>query len=191
MNRRQQSTVSASGAAHSGDAQDALATAYFVPQRDLGQYAEEEKVQARDENGRLKLRIHKRGTFIYRLAGRDRQKSASYYTPESLTRTVVKHALELVTDATPADDILNVTVCEPAMGSATFLNEAVNQLAEKYLERKQRELNRRIDHADYADELQRARHRIADHNVFGVDLNPVALELAEVSLWLNGIGENP
>ena len=76
------------------------------------------------------------------------------------------------------------------MGSAAFLNEAVNQLAEKYLERKQRELNRRIDHADYADELQRARHRIADRNVFGVDLNPVALELAEVSLWLNGIHQD-
>ncbi len=171
-----------------GKAHDALATAYFVPQRDLAQYDDEEKVQDRDENGRLKLRVHKRGTFIYRLAGRDRQKSASYYTPESLTRTVVKHALrELVTDATPADDILNVTVCEPAMGSAAFLNEAVNQLAERYLERKQRELNRRIEHADYADELQRARHRIADRSVFGVDLNPVALELAEVSLWLNGI----
>ena len=171
-----------------GKTHDALATAYFVPQRDLAQYAEEEKVYDRDENGRNKLRVNKRGTFIYRLAGRDRQKSASYYTPESLTRTVVKHALrELVTDATPADDILNITVCEPAMGSAAFLNEAVNQLAEKYLERKQRELNRRIEHADYADELQRARHRIADRNVFGVDLNPVALELAEVSLWLNGI----
>ena len=171
-----------------GKAHDALATAYFVPQRDLPQYAEEEKVQDRDENGRLKLRVHKRGTFVYRLAGRDRQKSASYYTPESLTRTVVKHALrELVTESTPADDILNITVCEPAMGSAAFLNEAVNQLAERYLERKQRELNRRIEHADYADELQRARHRIADRSVFGVDLNPVALELAEVSLWLNGI----
>ena len=65
-----------------GKAHDALATAYFVPQRDLPQYAEEEKVQDRDENGRLKLRVHKRGTFVYRLAGRDRQKSASYYTPE-------------------------------------------------------------------------------------------------------------
>ena len=174
--------------ANAGEAQNALATAYFVPQRDLGQYAEEEKVQDRDENGHLKLRVHKRGTFLYRLAGRDRQKSASYYTPESLTRTVVKHALrELVTDHTPADDILNITVCEPAMGSAAFLNEAVNQLAQFYLERKQRERNRRIEHADYADELQRTRHHIADRNVFGVDLNPVALELAEVSLWLNGI----
>ena len=174
--------------ANAGETQNALATAYFVPQRDLGQYAEEEKVQDRDENGHLKLRVHKRGTFLYRLAGRDRQKSASYYTPESLTRTVVKHALrELVTEHTPADDILNITVCEPAMGSAAFLNEAVNQLAQLYLERKQRERNRRIEHADYADELQRTRHHIADRNVFGVDLNPVALELAEVSLWLNGI----
>ena len=74
-------------------------------------------------------------------------------------------------------------MCEPAMGSAALLNEAVNQPAERYLERKQRELNRLIEHAAYADELQRARHRIADRNVFGVDLNPLALELAEVSLW--------
>ena len=177
--------------ANAGETQNALATAYFVPQRDLGQYAEEEKVQDRDENGHLKLRVHQRGTFLYRLAGRDRQKSASYYTPESLTRTVVKHALrELVTEHTPADDILNITVCEPAMGSAAFLNEAVNQLAQLYLERKQRERNRRIEHADYADELQRTRHHIADRNVFGVDLNPVALELAEVSLWLNGIHQD-
>ena len=177
--------------ANAGETQNALATAYFVPQRDLGQYAEEERVQDRDENGHLKLRVHQRGTFLYRLAGRDRQKSASYYTPESLTRTVVKHALrELVTEHTPADDILNITVCEPAMGSAAFLNEAVNQLAQLYLERKQRERNRRIEHADYADELQRTRHRIADRNVFGVDLNPVALELAEVSLWLNGIHQD-
>ena len=45
----------------------------------------------------------------------------------------------------------------------------------------------RIPHAEYADELQKVRHYIADRNVYGVDLNPVALELAEVSLWLNCI----
>ena len=171
-----------------GETQDDLASAFFVPQRDLGQYKDEERVHDRDEQGLRKLRVHPKGTFIYRLAGRDRQKSASYYTPESLTRTLVKHTLrELVTDAMPADDILNLCICEPAMGSAAFLNEAVNQLAERYLERKQRELNRRIEHADYADELRKVRRHIADRNVFGLDLNPVALELAELSLWLNGI----
>ena len=171
-----------------GEADDPLKNAWFVPARDLDDYKEDERVYDRDEEGRRKLRVHLRGRFIYRLAGRDRQKSASYYTPESLTRCVVKYALrELIPDDMPADRILDLTVCEPAMGSAAFLNEAVNQLAEKYLERKQRELGKRIPHAEYADELQQVKHYIADRNVYGVDLNPVARELAEVSLWLNCI----
>ena len=90
-----------------------------------------------------------------------------------------------------ADDILSLTVVEPAMGSAAFLNEAVNQLADAYLERKQAELGRRIPHDDYPQELQRVRMVLADRNVFGVDLNPVAVELAEVSLWLNAIYGEP
>ena len=167
---------------------DVLKSAWFVPARDLDDYQEEERVYDRDEEDRRKLRVHPRGRFIYRLAGRDRQKSASYYTPESLTRCVVKYALrELISDDMPADRILDLTVCEPAMGSAAFLNEAVNQLAEKYLERKQRERGKRIPHAEYADELQQVKLYIADRNVYGVDLNPVARELAEVSLWLNCI----
>ena len=178
--------VKKAGAAH-----DDLDAAFFVGANDLEQYSEDERVHDRDEDGRLKLRVHRKGTFVYRLAGRDRQKSASYYTPESLTRCVVKYSLrELVTDDMPADDILRLTVCEPAMGSAAFLNEAVNQLSEKYLDRKQRELGKRIPHDQYADELQRVRHFVTDRNVYGVDLNPVAIELAEVSLWLNCIHED-
>ena len=174
-----------------GTAHDDLDAAFFVGAKDLEQYSEDERVHDRDEDGRRKLRVHRKGTFVYRLAGRDRQKSASYYTPESLTRCVVKYSLrELVTDDMPADDILSLTVCEPAMGSAAFLNEAVNQLSEKYLDRKQRELGQRIPHDQYADELQRVRHFVTDRNVYGVDLNPVAIELAEVSLWLNCIHED-
>ena len=77
------------------------------------------------------------------------------------------------------------------MGSAAFLNEAVNQLAEAYLERKQAELGKRIPHDEYPQELQKVRMFLADRNVFGVDLNPVAVELAEVSLWLNAIYGEP
>ena len=173
------------------DDPDDLKNAWFVPARDLDQYAEAERVYDRDDDGRKKLRVHRQGRFIYRLAGRDRQKSASYYTPESLTRCVVKYSLkELIPDDLPAERILDLTVCEPAMGSAAFLNEAVNQLAERYLERRQRELGRRIPHARYADELQKVRHYIADRNVYGVDLNPVAVELAEISLWLNCIHQD-
>ena len=170
------------------DDPDDLKNAWFVPARDLHQYDEAERVYDRDEHGRKTLRVHRQGRFIYRLAGRDRKKSASYYTPESLTRCVVKYSLkELIPDDMPAERILDLTICEPAMGSAAFLNEAVNQLAERYLERRQRELGKRIPHADYADELQKVRHYIADRNVYGVDLNPVAVELAEISLWLNCI----
>ena len=156
--------------------------------RSLSRYSDKERIYDIDENGRKRLRKHAKGSFIYRLRGRDREKSASYYTPESLTKCLVRHSLrELISNSTSADEILDLTVCEPAMGSAAFLNEAVNQLAELYLARKQKERGERIPHDDYPDELQRTKRFIADRNVYGVDLNPVAVELAEVSLWLNAI----
>ncbi|MDQ3060063.1 MAG: class I SAM-dependent DNA methyltransferase [Pseudomonadota bacterium] len=168
---------------------DMLENAWFVPRSRIDDYKDDELVYD-VEDGRRKLRMHPKGSFIYRLAGRDRQKSASYYTPQVLTQCLVKYALKelLGSDRVKqADDILTLTVCEPAMGSAAFLNEAVNQLAEAYLERKQIELKTRIPHDQYPQELQKVRMYLADRNVFGVDLNPVAVELAEVSLWLNAI----
>ncbi|CAI06257.1 N6 adenine-specific DNA methyltransferase [Aromatoleum aromaticum EbN1] len=170
-----------------GGSTDMLDSAWFVPASRIHEYEPAERVHDVDEHGHKVLRKYPRDTFIYRLAGRDRQKSASYYTPQVLTRCLVKYALkELLADKT-ADDILKLKVVEPAMGSAAFLNEAVSQLAEAYLERKQLELGRRIPHDTYATELQKVRMYLADRNVFGVDLNPVATELAEVSLWLNAI----
>ena len=106
-----------------------------------------------------------------------------------LTQCVVKYALkELLKDKT-ADDILSLNVCEPALGSGAFLNEAVNQLADAYLERKQRETGRVIGHDDYLLEKQKVKAYLADNRVYGVDRNPVAIELAEISLWLNTIYE--
>ncbi|MDP1572982.1 MAG: hypothetical protein Q8M09_02650 [Pseudomonadota bacterium] len=169
---------------------DLLENAWFVPASRLTEYKEDERVFDVNEAGQRVLRRHPKGRFIYRLAGRDRQKSASYYTPQVLTQCLVKYALKELLNSErvkKADDILTLTVCEPAMGSAAFLNEAVNQLSEAYLERKQAELKRRIPNEDYARELQKVRMYLADRNAFGVDLNPVAVELAEVSLWLNAI----
>ncbi|PVX38198.1 class I SAM-dependent DNA methyltransferase [Janthinobacterium sp. 78] len=174
-------------ASGSSSGSDMLDNAWFVPASRIGDYKPSEKVHDIDAAGHRKLRFYAKGTFIYRLAGRDREKSASYYTPQVLTRCLVKYALnELLVDKT-ADDVLHLNVCEPAMGSAAFLNEVVNQLSEAYLERKQAELGRRIAHDDYPRELQRVRMVLADRNMYGVDLNPVAVELAEVSLWLNAI----
>ncbi|MFS2162481.1 Eco57I restriction-modification methylase domain-containing protein [Variovorax sp. Varisp62] len=161
---------------------DALAAAYFVPAGQIANYTDAERLFGGEP------RQYKKGTFIYRLAGRAREKSASYYTPEVLTQCLVEHALkELLPACSNADAILQLTVCEPAMGSAAFLNEAINQLAEAYLQAKQKELGQTIAHDRYTEEKQRVKMYIADRNVFGVDLNPVAVELAEVSLWLNAI----
>jgi hypothetical protein len=168
-----------------GTAHNVLETAYFVIPEEIENYTEEERVYHDDGT----LVTYEKGAYIYRLAGRDREKSASYYTPEVLTRCLVKYALkELLKDKT-ADDILTLTACEPAMGSAAFLNELVNQLARAYLDRKQKETGQTISLEDYPRELQKVKMYIADRNVFGVDLNPVAVELAEVSLWLNTIYE--
>ncbi|WCE38799.1 class I SAM-dependent DNA methyltransferase [Brevibacterium sp. BDJS002] len=129
---------------------------------------------------------HTKGSFVFRLSGRDRQQSASYYTPEVLTRFTVSQALaELLTDDMSADGILRLTVCEPALGSGAFALEAVNQLAVEYLRRKQDELGEAIDPATYQQELQKTKAYIALHNVYGVDLNSTAVELAEISLWLD------
>ncbi|HID69039.1 MAG TPA: class I SAM-dependent DNA methyltransferase, partial [Desulfobacterales bacterium] len=160
-----------------------LDNAYFVTEKELSEYKESERVF--DKDG--KLVRYEPGTFIYRLAGRDRQKSASYYTPEVLTKSLVKYALKELLKDNKADEILNITICEPAMGSAAFLNEAINQLSEAYLQKKQIETGERISHDAYILERQKVKMYIADNNVFGVDLNPTAVELAEISLWLNAL----
>ena len=139
-----------------------------------------------------------KGTFVYRLNGRDRQKSASYYTPEVLTRSTVKYTLKSIIDDVAANkrkatELLDLKILEPAMGAAAFQNEVINQLAEAYLfhqQRQQRENglnNWRIQPDHYRDELQKVKAYIATHNVYGVDLNPTAIELGKLSLWLNVI----
>ncbi|GAA2670660.1 MULTISPECIES: class I SAM-dependent DNA methyltransferase [Actinosynnema] len=136
-----------------------------------------------------------RGTFVYRLAGRDRETSASYYTPESLTEVTVelalKHLLDQERDAdgntikTRAAELLKYRICEPALGSGAFLNEAIDQVAEEYLRRRQEELGTSVPTADALTEKQKVKAYVALHNAYGVDLNETGVELAEVSLWLN------
>jgi type II restriction/modification system DNA methylase subunit YeeA len=142
-----------------------------------------------EQTGEKRPVLHPAGSFVFRLAGRERQQSASYYTPEVLTKFVVSQALEELLDqngsTTPADEILSLTVCEPALGSGAFAIEAARQLADEYLKRKQKELDEQIPADRYPQELQKVKAQIALHQVHGVDLNSTAVELAEVSLWLD------
>lgn len=142
-----------------------------------------------DDLGRREPRRYSGGEFVFRLSGRERQTSASYYSPEVLTKFVVSQALEELLDQdghrTTAEEILSLSVCEPALGSGAFAIEAVRQLAEQYLDRREHETGERIDPDERPRELQKAKAAIALHQVYGVDLNATAVELAEISLWLD------
>lgn len=173
--------------AKSGDAEKG---SWVVPTHRLDPLLEDHLVMTEDEfTGEPQPVIHERGTFVFRLSGRDRQQSASYYTPEVLTRFVVSQSLEELLDQgdepTTASEMLELTICEPALGSGAFAIEAVRQLAEEYLRRRQDELGQRIDPEQFPAELQRAKAHFALHQTYGVDLNATAVELAEISLWLD------
>ena len=84
-----------------------------------------------------------------------------------------------------AAEVLRWRVCEPALGSGAFLNEAIDQLAALYLRLREEETGDRLEPDERALALQRIKAYIALHNCYGVDLNETAVELAEVSIWLN------
>lgn len=159
---------------------------WVVPLDRDSKIAEKDFVRVEDDQGHREPRIYRQGEFVFRLSGRERQQSASYYTPEVLTRFTVSQALEeLIDNTTTAEEILHLSICEPALGSGAFAIEAVRQLAAEYLKRRQDELGRTIDPEDYPAELQRVKAYLALHNVYGVDLNATAVEFAEITLWLD------
>ncbi|MBS1636195.1 MAG: hypothetical protein JST26_09780 [Bacteroidetes bacterium] len=167
---------------------------YLVPRSRRDDFKEDEILK----NDNHEDVILKKGTFVYRLSGRDRQKSASYYTPEVLTQCTVKYTLKPILEKLDkgemkALELLDLKLLEPAMGAAAFHNEMINQLAEAYVSYRQKELRDsgrkewKIEPDKYREELQKVKAYIATHNVYGVDLNPTAIELGKLSLWLNVI----
>ena len=173
---------------------DASKGSWVVPEDVMKGLEEKDFVTVEDEvTGEHRNLTYEKGQFVYRLSGRDRQRSASFYTPEVLTRFTVQQALAELLDqdgrTTSAEEILHLTVCEPALGSGAFAIEAVRQLAEQYLSRRERELGRRVDPEERPRELAKVKAYLALHQVYGVDLNATAVELAEVSLWLDTMVE--
>jgi len=118
----------------------------------------------------------------------ERRSTGSHYTPRSLTAPIVKFALEpafdhLGVDATP-EQVLDLNVCDPAMGSGAFIVEACRAIGERLVKAWARwpEL-RPIVPADEDEELH-ARRLVAQRCIYGVDKNPRAVDLARLSLWL-------
>ena len=122
-------------------------------------------------------------------AGNERKTTGSYYTPDSLVQCLLDSALDPVVedrlkgkkggDAEAA--ILDITVCDPACGSGHFLIAAAHRLA-RHLARV-RTGESEPSPADY----QHALRDVIGHCVYGVDINPMAVELCKVSLWMEAI----
>ncbi|WP_206051920.1 Eco57I restriction-modification methylase domain-containing protein [Nocardioides ferulae] len=124
------------------------------------------------------------------LAGNDRKTSGSYYTPSELVELVLDTALDPVLDdvekrtRTPeerAEALLALKVCDPAVGSAHFLVAAARRIALRLAVARTGELD--PTPTDYSDAL----HDVVGSCLYGVDLNPMAADLAKVSLWLTAM----
>lgn len=123
-------------------------------------------------------------------AGNARKTSGSYYTPDSLVQELIKSALEPVirqrlqaNKSNPVEALLNIRVIDPACGSGHFLLAAARRLAQELAQL--RTEDGAVKPADY-------RHALRDvvaNCIFGVDRNPMALELARMALWLEGFEE--
>lgn len=120
------------------------------------------------------------------LAGNDRKTTGSYYTPTSLIDLVLDETLDpLLDEAELADDpeaaLLAMTVCDPACGSGHFLVAAARRIAERLA-------MVRTGETDLTPtDVQEAMHDVVERCIYGVDLQPLAAELAKVSLWLEAM----
>ncbi|MGO8973094.1 MAG: Eco57I restriction-modification methylase domain-containing protein [Steroidobacteraceae bacterium] len=140
-----------------------------------------------DERGSPKKHEVTEGTPLLQPTD-ERRRTGSHYTPRSLTEPIVRYALEptferLGPEATP-ERILDLKVCDPAMGSGAFLVEACRAIAARLVEAWARHPDKKpVIPADEDEELH-ARRLVAQRCLYGVDKNPLATDLAKLSLWL-------
>ncbi len=143
-----------------------------------------------DERGSPKRRIAASGTPILQPTG-ERRRTGSHYTPRSLTTPIVKYVLEptferLGPDA-KAEQVLDLKVCDPAMGSGAFLVEACRALGERLIAAWARWPETRPKIPADEDEELHARRLVAQRCLYGVDKNPRAVDLARrrsgLPLW--------
>jgi hypothetical protein len=159
------------------------------------------------------LIVYPDGAFMVTM-GQDRRETGTHYTPRSFTEMIVKNTLDPLVykglsegadqknwKLKSSSEILNLKICDLAMGSGAFLVQVCRYLAEKLVEAwRHDEINgKRIDEdgavynelsgnspltADLNDRLIAAKNLIAERCLYGVDINPLAVELAKVSVWL-------
>ena len=127
----------------------------------------------------------------------ERRRSGSHYTPRELTEPIVRHTLAPLLDRLRGEDgraptpeqILNLKICDPAMGSGAFLVETCRQLADALIDAWGAHGAMPVIPPD-EDEVIYARRLIAQKCLYGIDRNPMAVDLAKVSLWLSTLARD-
>lgn len=119
-------------------------------------------------------------------AGNDRKTTGSYYTPSDLVDLVLDTALDPVLDDAekqrdPEAALLAVTVCDPAIGSGHFMVAAARRIATRLARVRTEEVD------PTPATLSDAVHEVVARCIYGVDVNPMAADLAKVSLWLEAM----
>ncbi|WP_280416895.1 Eco57I restriction-modification methylase domain-containing protein [Nocardia carnea] len=119
-------------------------------------------------------------------AGNDRKDTGSYYTPTSLVESLLDTALDPVLDDAEKSDnpeatLLQLTVCDPACGSGHFLVGAARRIAKRVA------AIRSGDPEPTPAAVRAAMRDVVSHCVYGVDVNPLSVELAKVSLWMEAL----
>ncbi len=128
----------------------------------------------------------------------ERKATGTYYTPDYIVKYIIEQTLKPLVDEIAnneavkskkpdsfAEAILNLNVCDPAMGSGHFLVEATTFLAEQIVTHPTTSLHTKESKDE--EEIAYWRRRVVESCIYGVDLNPLAVELAKLSLWLTCI----
>lgn len=136
-----------------------------------------------DHVKKLKLVDHhivKKGDLFFSPDNMDRKMTGSFYTPDYVVNYIVQKTLGPLIEKASCEDILNFKICDPAMGSGHFLAGALDYLYICYRKKWSEEHN-----DDLTEDASETYRRILDKCIFGVDLNPRAVKLAKMSLWLS------
>ncbi len=123
----------------------------------------------------------------------ERKATGSYYTPEYIVEYIVENTVkpkveQKIEEADDDEEILEkvkeLNICDPAMGSGHFLTEATSFIAHKIAEEAQLE-----GKVDEENEIVWLKRQVVQNSIYGVDINPLAVELGKLSLWIETMAE--
>lgn len=138
--------------------------------------------------GLLNYNIKTKNGKYYLNISNDRKSSGSYYTPPQLVRYVVEKTFDNLVINKSSEEILKLKIVDPTMGSGAFLVHSVRYLAEHLAKAWQNE--NKYNHLNYEEKIKEAKRHIVEFCIYGVDINPMAVELAKVSLWLETLSSD-